>query len=239
MGKKLDWLKEHINGIGGFIGALTAIVTVPAVFYGIWKSGHELYDVWTAPTLSGSAAAVTLRCDFTLPPESDGPTYNDCAGGKLAVSSLVSFQNLDLVPRSIVGMSVGIKALSGNGAEFEHVFDRVRLVRHETRNWVDGAVISEWNSTNFGPRTSTAQEFIFSNISDDSYAYSAFLDVMTSDDPKARWSDFIFTIDLDVLGHDEQVRLLACTGVLVPEVVESKANDLSRQNQYTFACANI
>ena len=55
-----------ILSVGGFIGALGAIIGIPGVVFAVWKSSHELVDTFTTPNISGSFKQITIRCSYSI-----------------------------------------------------------------------------------------------------------------------------------------------------------------------------
>ena len=230
------WLRERVLYIGGVVGAVTALVTLPGLVLSTWNGSLRVIDSWSQPDIVVAVGQLKLRCLIVRPPnDSKQITLEDnCDPGNVAVSGRFALSNHDRIARNVTNLRAQVQFL--DGPTMQVALDRPLSVRHEVVNGTDTAKWFDWKPVNLDPQSTHVEEIAFDQHGATPTQWEAVREALFHDVNKPAWSGVAFVVWATVFGETDELEVLRCSARFRKKHFESRHQNLNMQNRMPFNC---
>ena len=230
------WLRERILYIGGIVGAITALITLPGLVLSTWNGSLRVIDSWTQPDIGVAVGQLKLRCLIVRPPnESKQITLEDnCDPGNVAVSGRFALTNHDRIARNVTNLRAQVQFL--DGPQLQVALDRPLSVRHEVVNGTDTAKWFDWIPVDLNPQSTHVEEIAFDQHGAKPTPWKAVRGALFRDVNNPAWSGVAFEVWATVFGEADELEVLRCSAQFKKRHFRSRHENLSMQNRMPFDC---
>ena len=233
------WLRKHLLNVGGIVGAVVALLTLPGLILSTWNGSWRLIDSWTEPSIAVSVGRLNLRCLVdTAVGDSQQPTLeSNCDPGNIAVSGKFVLINQDRVARNLTSLR-GLIRLIGASSDphLEIALRRPLSVRHEVVNGAKTVAWFDWMPVGLDPQSTRVQEIAFDQLGNDSTKWKAIRKKLFPDDENPAWHGIVFSLWAMVFGETEELKVLHCVARFKEEHLNAGRQNKDKQTQIPFDC---
>ena len=235
----VPWLREHLLGVGGMVGAVTAMLTLPGLILSTWNGPLRLIDSWTEPDIAVAVGQLKLRCLIVRPPSDSGQLTLEehCDPGNLAVSGRFTLTNQDRIARNVTSLRALVR-LIGEKSEMAIALKRPLSVRHKVTNGSETAPLSDWMPVDLDPQSTHVQEIAFDQHGPDSTSWQAVRHGMFQNVDDPVWDRVAFTLWATVSGEADELEVFHCTALFKEKHLKTRHNK-KEQNRMPFDCESL
>lgn len=230
------WLRERILYVGGIVGAITALVTLPGLVLSTWNGSLQVIDSWTEPDIVVAVGQLKLRCLVVRDPTETEPLSleDNCVPGNLAVSGKFALTNHDRIARNVTNLRAKVQLL--DGPEMQITLGRPLSVRHEVVNGTDTAAWFDWTPVDLGSLSTHVEEIAFDQHGLTPTPWKAVHDPLFQDVDRPVWKGVVFTVWARVFGETDELEIFRCSAQFKAKHLSARRENRSMRNRMPFDC---